>query len=82
MVLAATRDRVVAVDALTGTVQPCQLIQLKTLVGAAPVTSQGFAYVVGLGGGIRCLALRLAVSAVGRPDRQSAAAAQQSAGQN
>jgi outer membrane protein assembly factor BamB len=57
LVLAAAGDQVVEIDALTG-VGLRERIRLKSLIAAAPVVAQGYAYVVGLGGGIRCFATR------------------------
>ena len=57
LVLAAAGDQVVELDALTGA-RVREPIRLKSLIAAAPVAAQGCAYVVGLGGGIRCFAIR------------------------
>jgi hypothetical protein len=60
MVYAAAGYRVVEIDGGTGHPQR-ELLTMKCLVGAAPVISDGFAYVVGLGGIVNCVAVRLSV---------------------
>jgi outer membrane protein assembly factor BamB len=58
MVYAAAGYRLVELDGATGQPQR-ELITMKCLVGAAPVVSDGFAYVVGLDGSVNCIAVRL-----------------------
>lgn len=61
MVYAAAGGRVVQLDGDTG--QPRRdLLTMKCLVGAVPVISGGFGYVVGLGGVVNCVAVRLSGS--------------------
>jgi outer membrane protein assembly factor BamB len=61
MVYVAAGYRVVELDGATGQPQR-ELITMKCLVGAAPVVSGRFAYVVGLGGSVNCVAVRLSGS--------------------
>jgi serine/threonine protein kinase len=58
MVYVAAGYRVVELDGGTG--QPRrELLKLKCLVGATPVISGSFVYIVGLGGVVNCVAMRL-----------------------
>jgi len=55
-VYAAAGYRLMRLDGVTG--QPYQLFQLDCLIGAAPTISGRLGYVAGLGGIVKCLALR------------------------
>jgi len=57
LVYVAAGYHVMEIDGVTGALRR-ELLQLNCLVGAAPVISGSLAYVVGLGGVVKCLTLR------------------------